>query len=245
MTQLTEKQGIQNAVIGILTAALTVTVALLVFQPSGIVGRRIAEYRASRAMMRRIGSNWEEASRAANKYEGERRTITLLEVVDYECPYCRHSHPAMSRFLEDTNAGGVGFLQYPLESIHPSARLGGVYALCAAEQGRFREANDYLFTHTEWMDTVLAIRVARQVGVPSFEAFATCVKAPRTIRQLDLHRQIVEDMGVSATPAIVTKGGIRVGEFTYEELTRLLEVAEGRGDFSMTASATWSAPRSH
>jgi protein-disulfide isomerase len=111
----------------------------------------------------------------------------------------------MLRYHRSDVPGSVGYLLYPIEAIHPHARLGALYAICAAAQGRFREADQYLFETTEWMDSAAATAVARGIGVGSVKAFLGCLSSPSAVAKLDEQRELATRLGIRVTPSLVTR----------------------------------------
>jgi protein-disulfide isomerase len=77
--------------------------------------------------------------------------ITVYEVSDFQCPYCRvfweETLPALDREYIQTGKVRFVFLNLPLPSIHPNAAAAHEFAMCAASQDRFWEAHDLLYEH--------------------------------------------------------------------------------------------------
>ena len=72
--------------------------------------------------------------------------ITLVEYSDFECPFCARVLPTLKQLL--ANYGDqirLVFRHFPL-GIHPYATKAAQAAQCAAEQGKFWEYHDKLFT---------------------------------------------------------------------------------------------------
>jgi protein-disulfide isomerase len=64
--------------------------------------------------------------------------VTIIEYSDLECPFCSRFHDTMKEVL-DVYGDDVAWVyrHFPLESIHPNARLAANAVECAAEQGDF------------------------------------------------------------------------------------------------------------
>lgn len=74
-------------------------------------------------------------------------TVTIVEYSDIECPFCSRFHDTMKEVL-DVYGDDVAWVyrHFPLESIHPNARLAANATECAADQGEdFWEFTDLLF----------------------------------------------------------------------------------------------------
>src|SRR5437867_13352736 len=77
--------------------------------------------------------------------------VTVYEMSDFQCPYCRAFALATMPLLEReyVQAGKVRFvyINLPLSSLHKNAATAAEVALCAARQQRFWPMHDLLFRH--------------------------------------------------------------------------------------------------
>src|SRR3989475_5737608 len=81
--------------------------------------------------------------------------VTVYEMSDFQCPYCREfalgTLPLLER--EYVQAGKVRFvyINLPLSSVHKNAATAAEVAACAARQERFWPMHDPLFRHqSQW-----------------------------------------------------------------------------------------------
>lgn len=74
--------------------------------------------------------------------------ITLIEYSDLECPFCASFHPTVSRITGEY-PGKIrwAYRHLPLTQIHSHALPAAKASECAAEQGKFWEYINLLFTH--------------------------------------------------------------------------------------------------
>lgn len=73
--------------------------------------------------------------------------IVIVEYSDIECPFCSRFHDTMKQVVSEYD-GQVAWVyrHFPLESIHPNARMAANAVECAADQGEdFWEFADALF----------------------------------------------------------------------------------------------------
>jgi len=80
--------------------------------------------------------------------------VWVIEVSDFQCPYCRQFHeqtyPALVREYVETGKVRLAFLNFPLGQ-HPHARPAAEAAMCAGAQGKFWQMHDAIFeTQEEW-----------------------------------------------------------------------------------------------
>jgi protein-disulfide isomerase len=81
----------------------------------------------------------------------ESAPITIYEVSDFQCPFCRQfwerTLPALERDYIETGKARFVFLNLPLSQIHPNAPSAHEFAMCAARQSRFWPVHDLLYQH--------------------------------------------------------------------------------------------------
>src|SRR4249919_3327944 len=79
----------------------------------------------------------------------ETAPITVYEMSDFQCPYCRrfalNTFPEIDRDYIATGKVRWVFINYPLTMIHPNAAVAAEVAICAARNGKFWEVHDLLF----------------------------------------------------------------------------------------------------
>jgi hypothetical protein len=79
--------------------------------------------------------------------------VTVYEMSDFQCPYCRRHavdvFPSLER--DYINPGKVHwiFINFPLTSIHPNAAAAAELALCGARVGKFWPLHDLLYKYQD------------------------------------------------------------------------------------------------
>jgi protein-disulfide isomerase len=75
--------------------------------------------------------------------------ITVYEMSDFQCPFCkRHAEktfPALEKEYISTGKVRWIFINMPLTSLHSNALAAAEFAMCAAKQDKFWPAHDLLF----------------------------------------------------------------------------------------------------
>jgi len=150
--------------------------------------------------------------------------LTVVEFVDYSCPYSHDSAVPFRRIMAKYK-DRVRFLvrDFPLDDIHPRAAATAIAARCMQDQGKFWEYYDLLFANQSHQEDADLLRYAQGLGVDmtQFQDCVTTVKPENTI---------LEDMqdgakaGVTGTPTfffngVKIQGG--VDETTLEYLIKL------------------------
>lgn len=75
--------------------------------------------------------------------------ITIVEISDYHCPFCRRhvqqTQPKLYADYVDTGKARHVFVHYPIAQLHPDAHKSHEAAMCAGDQGKFWEYHAKLF----------------------------------------------------------------------------------------------------
>lgn len=78
-----------------------------------------------------------------------RAPIGILEFSDFECPFCaafaRSTLPQLRDRYVKTSQVRLGFINFPMTTIHPLAASAARLSECSAEQGKFWAVHDRLF----------------------------------------------------------------------------------------------------
>jgi protein-disulfide isomerase len=162
-------------------------------------------------------------------------SVTVVEFSDFECPFCKQTHPTLKQLLERyPGKVRLAYRDFPLDSIHPQARRAAEAARCASDQGKFWEYHDVLFTQSPQLALEDLRRYAGQVGldVTKFDGcVATGVHKAAVQRDLDEGNRL----GITGTPAFFINGRTLTGAQPLEAFTRLIEqelartAASGKG----------------
>lgn len=133
----------------------------------------------------------------------------IVEVSDFQCPYCRKTHEYLKEKLEGKDVA-VYFMHYPL-SFHPKAELYARIFEGAVAQGT--SFYDELYATTPEFDAktddeIIAYFAAKTADPAAFTAF---VKDPALgVKVADQMKQ-AQAMGISGTPALFFNGRLVSG----------------------------------
>jgi len=168
--------------------------------------------------------------------------LTVVEFGDFECPVCKRAEAA-AREVRSRHAGQVRFLfrQFPLESIHPFAEKAAEASECAAEQGKFWEAAEKIYSRQEDLTPKGFERDAAELGLDQ-PRFNQCLAGGAMAARV---RQDVADgraLGVRATPTFFigrkpVEGALTAAQFEQlisEQLASLGAPATANGDPAQT-----------
>jgi protein-disulfide isomerase len=131
--------------------------------------------------------------------------IALVEFADYECPFCgRHARevgPALnSQFVKNGIVTEV-FVNFPLQN-HAEAQKASEAAECAAEQGRFWEMHESLFSPGGSLARAGLLARAQTIGLDA-PRFSQCLDSGATAGIVEQHKKAGQQLSISGTPAFL------------------------------------------
>jgi protein-disulfide isomerase len=149
--------------------------------------------------------------------------VTVVEFSDFECPFCKQTHPTLKQLLERyPGKVRLAYRDFPLDSIHPQARRAAEAARCAQDQGKFWEYHDLLFTQSPQLAPEDLRRYAGQVGV-DVTKFDSCLAAGTHKAAVQRDLEEGNRLGITGTPAFFVNGRTLTGAQPLEAFTRLIE----------------------
>ncbi len=168
----------------------------------------------------------DEPAGNADLREGSREApVSIVEFADFECPGCRRMYPVLHDVLKE-HEGQYTFVfkNYPLDSdcnpfitrqFHLNACNAALLTRCAAEQGKLKEAVDFLFTDKtienregrpgpEVRDAMVAA-CATQLGLDG-AALRECVVSRRHLKRVQEDINEGQRLGLDSTPSLWVNG---------------------------------------
>jgi protein-disulfide isomerase len=125
--------------------------------------------------------------------------VTIIEYSDFECPFCSRFHPTVQQAM-DEYGDDVRWVyrHFPL-SFHPMAEPAAVASECAADQGKFWEFADALFSNQTNLGPDLYAKLAGDLGLNT-NKFTDCLSDPSTVAKVQADAQGGATAGVTGTP---------------------------------------------
>ncbi len=161
--------------------------------------------------------------------------VTVYEMSDFQCPYCRRfameTFPAIEREYIATGKVRWVFVNFPLTSIHPNAVPAAEVALCAGRQNAFWPVHDLLFRYQDtWAPlkepAEFLLSLADSVGIAKPDLLA-CVQAPATRAEVQAEAEGSERSGATSTPSFYIEGGLLVGAHPLPVFREVLDSVVG------------------
>jgi protein-disulfide isomerase len=80
--------------------------------------------------------------------------ITIVEFSDLQCPACKATQPLIAEIMtQASDSARLVFRHYPLRTLHPNAFVAAKASEAAANQGKFWEYHDLLYTNQlDWSE---------------------------------------------------------------------------------------------
>lgn len=158
-----------------------------------------------------------EAADESRRRGAEDAPLRIVEISDFECPFCaqfhRDSWPLLDSVYVDGGYARYLWISFP-NSNHPRAWPAVEAAFCAGAAGRFWEMHHLLFERQEeWTaaDDPRArfVEYADRIGVES-ESFAACLRNDQTAPlQLSDYESALRS-GITSTPFFVVGDSVAV-----------------------------------
>ena len=151
----------------------------------------------------------------------EAARVTLVEVSDFECPFCGRyfiqTAPQVVKRYVDAGKIRHAFVHMPLAS-HKYAFKAAEAAACAADQGKFWEMHDRLFSNQgPGLAPGLLPDKGIQVGLANQDQYKGCLESSKHAADVRADMAMVQQHGVTATPTFFLG--------TLDPKTRQLKVA--------------------
>jgi protein-disulfide isomerase len=162
--------------------------------------------------------------------------LNVVEIADFQCPYCRKLHAQLKPELQ-ARSGNLNFkrLHYPLPNHHmaePAARA----ALCAEEQGQGDAMADRLFQLTLTDETLQQAAEGLNLDPSTYDA---CLQAPHTNQRLASDQERANDIEGLPTLFVGPRKlvGVPSAALLREALSGAGEMPSSRTGLTLTVSA--------
>jgi protein-disulfide isomerase len=157
--------------------------------------------------------------------------LTLVEVSDYHCPFCRrHTQQTQPQLdAEYINSGKVRyvFVDYPITQLHPDAFKAHEAANCAGEQGKYWQMHAQLFVKPTRDPAELTAQAA-SAGMDAAK-FRACLDSGKYRASIQESVGRMQQLGVDSTPTFLI-GATPTGNAPMKVL-RVVRGAQPYGTF--------------
>jgi protein-disulfide isomerase len=159
-------------------------------------------------------------------------TVWVIEVSDFQCPYCKQWHDETYKTLRDefvrTGKIRLAYVNFPLAQ-HQYAWPAAESAMCAGAQGKFWEMHDALFnTQAKWealpAPAAFFDSLATAQGL-NVSRWRSCVQSGKMKSWIQADHDRAQTAGAGSTPSFMIGDKILVGAQPIQELRRAIDSA--------------------
>ena len=152
----------------------------------------------------------------------DKASVEIIEFSDFQCPFCEAAFPTVKQVLAKYGDKiRFTYRHYPLPN-HPNARPAAEAAACAAEQNKFWEYHDRLFTNQSKLAEADLKAHAQAIGLDA-ASFNSCVDSHKYAKLVEEDLAAGNQVGVNGTPAFFVNGRILSGAQPYDVFRRVIE----------------------
>lgn len=145
--------------------------------------------------------------------------VTLMEFGDYESEACAKAHEVVKAVLEAfPQEVKFIFRHFPLLKIHQKAHKAAEASLAAAQEGKFWEMHNELFTNRHSLGVISLKGHARDVGAKSKKFLEELINGYYGVYVQDDLKEGIK-LGVTEVPAFFVNGKRFEQEPTYKNLS--------------------------
>jgi protein-disulfide isomerase len=150
---------------------------------------------------------------------------TLVEFVDYQCPFCGQFERETMPLIQKNYGDKVRIVsrQFPL-SIHQHAMEAAIAMECAYKQDKFWPLHDSLFRNQDALDATGLIRLARSADL-DIAKLRSCQKSAAVKQTIQKDLSDGRAYGVTGTPTVFVNGKALSGALPYEQYKTALDAA--------------------
>lgn len=153
----------------------------------------------------------------------ERAKLTIVEFVDYQCPFCAQASPTV-RELSSEYGDRIRFIirDFPVVDLHPDAAYAAEAAGCAEVQGKFWQMHDRLFALRGELKSTDLEQAAVQSGL-EVEKYRACMRTRDRVKEIEDDLKAGVEAGVRGTPTFFLNGQKIEGVIPKEAFKKLID----------------------
>lgn len=132
--------------------------------------------------------------------------VSIVEFVDFQCPYCARFHPPIKEVLEAMpNDVNLIIKNFPL-SFHPQARPAAYVAFAAGEQGKYEEMTDLILSSGRNLNDETYEKFAKDLGLDMKKFSKDRADTAKWDALIEKDMELGSKVGVRGTPTIFVDG---------------------------------------
>lgn len=160
----------------------------------------------------------------------ENAPIEISEYADFQCPACASfavlQFAVVKRQLIDSGLVRWRYRDFPIDQIHPHARVAAHAAACANDQGKYWEMHDLIYRdQAAWSRLRSAASyfedLAKQAGLDA-GAYNQCMSEAKYAGRIEASVREALQLGVGSTPTFLINGRLYPQVLTSDSLASLV-----------------------
>ncbi|MBI3312745.1 MAG: DsbA family protein [Candidatus Omnitrophica bacterium] len=153
----------------------------------------------------------------------EKAAVTLVEFSDFHCPFCKRLSPIIDEIMKNYS-GKVRrvWRHFPLP-MHVGADKTHEASGCAAEQGKFWDFHQVIFSMDQPPQGEAALaEIAKKIKLDE-KKFSDCLKSGRHKAEVEKDIAAGNKAGVRGTPTLFVNGKLLSGAQPYEAISQVVQ----------------------
>jgi predicted DsbA family dithiol-disulfide isomerase len=154
--------------------------------------------------------------------------INLVQFADYSCGYSRQQADIIKKALADY-AGKIKFIRkdYPADKNDSASYQAAIAARCAGEQGKYWEYYDELIKDNKQLNQEKFLAIATNLSLNK-NIFLACQTGDGVKKLIAANIEEANNLQISGVPFIFVNKQESLGEISYEDLKRMIDVELSR-----------------
>ena len=152
----------------------------------------------------------------------DKAPVTIVEFSDFQCPFCGREFPVIEKLMKEYDGKvRLVFRHFPLD-FHPFAEKAAEAGACAADQNKFWQLHDAMFSNQQKLAVDDLKNYAKSAGLDSTK-FDKCLDSGEKKPAVDADQKAGTDAGVNGTPAFFVNGVFINGAVPYEQFKQAID----------------------
>ncbi len=180
-------------------------------------------------MEKAVAENWDQLanddySAVLGNPDG---AITVVEFFDYQCGFCRRSHPDVKKLVAENDDIRLVLKQFPIldkPNETPISLISAHMAQAALKQGKFEEFHNKVYEIEGPITQEKLQMIVDGLGM-DMDQFQIDLPSQETSNYLRANMDVARELGISSTPMFFINGKVVSGARGFEHLQGVVEEA--------------------
>ncbi|MDP2766943.1 MAG: thioredoxin domain-containing protein [Candidatus Methanoperedens sp.] len=158
----------------------------------------------------------------------EEAPVTIVIFSDYQCGFCQKQEQALKELMSRYE-GKIRLIRkdYPETDENSISFLAAAAGRCAQEQKKFWEYHDLLFQNSGGLNSKIFFELAKKLNL-NINQFNYCLSGNEAEQLIKDNIEEADALNISGVPFIYVNDQEVMGEITFEELRRIVEIEFGK-----------------